>query len=159
MWFCRNRRAGSHHWYMYMYDGMWHECDQLSTINRLLVEAVKDFCFRFFQKHHIWQICWPSHIFSISGGRQDEWPLGPLYWRNPIWPPLGLEINCSEKTKRHRIMSDTTFMGCFGSWNLILMLFKWLESMLPLNVALNNGVIILSVSVIYYPYIYKHSLI
>ena len=55
----------------------------------IIVGAVRDFWFRFFQKHQIWHICCPNHTFSIFDGRQDGRPLGSPYWRNPIWPPPG----------------------------------------------------------------------
>ncbi len=35
----------------------------------------------------------PYPTVSIVDGRQDGRHLGPPYLRNPIWPPLGLEIN------------------------------------------------------------------
>ena len=40
-------------------------------------------------------------------------PWGPPYWRNPIWPPPGLEGNCSEKTNMPRFTCNTTFMRVF----------------------------------------------
>ena len=68
-----------------------------------------------------------NHNVSIFYGCQHEWTSGPPYWRHPIWPPSGLEVNCSWKAQRAIIMSNTTCMGFYGSWNLIMTLFIWSE--------------------------------
>ena len=59
-------------------------------------------------------------------------------------------------TKKHSITSNTTFMGCFVSWDLILMLFKWLEVKVTSQYHPKcNKVDIFGVSVIFIQ-IYKH---
>ena len=40
-----------------------------------IVRELRDFWFKFFQKHQIWLICPLWHTVSIFAGRQDERPL------------------------------------------------------------------------------------
>jgi hypothetical protein len=70
--------------------------------------------FRFFQKDQIWPRCCPYHTFSIFDGRQGRHPPGPSFWRNPIWPPPGLNVNHSRSTKKARIIKNTTFKEFLG---------------------------------------------
>jgi hypothetical protein len=70
---------------------------RVSEIRPTIVRDVRDFWFRFFQKHQIWRRCRPYHTISIFDGRQDGRPPGPPYWQNPIWPPPGLEVNAVKK--------------------------------------------------------------
>ena len=53
-------------------------CRQQSTSGTRhgqLVRELRDFWFKFFQKHQIWLICPLWHTVSIFAGRQDERPL------------------------------------------------------------------------------------
>ena len=55
----------------------------------VVVRELRDFWFKFFQKHQIWLICPLWHTVSIFAGRQDERPLaGRHFEKKTRWPPL-----------------------------------------------------------------------
>ena len=59
--------------------GPWNtfrECKSFTNIDiRVVVRELRDFWFKFFQKHQIWLICPLWHTVSIFSGRQDKRPL------------------------------------------------------------------------------------
>ena len=56
-------------------------------------------------------VAW-SILFRFLTCVKTNDPPGPPWYRwNPIWPPPGLEVNCSWKSQKAILMSNTTFMG------------------------------------------------